>query len=505
MSILKSIASFLLFTLLIQPARAQNRVERWDFIELTYRGSQSGNPFTDVQLQAQFTHPEKTVTVDGFYDGNGVYKIRFMPDRLGRWTFTTKSNARGLNGKKGNFECVAPSPTNHGPVVVANQYHFAYADTSPYVPVGTTCYAWIHQDVKQQEQTLQTLKGSPFNKMRMTVFPKYYAYNRREPALYPYEKNPDGGWDYTRFNPAFFQALDKRINDLRSLNIEADLILFHPYDEGHWGFDRMTTEANHRYLNYLLARVSAYRNVWWSVANEYDLDRNKTMADWEGFFGLIVNKDPYQHLRSIHNGDIDALYDYSKPHITHVSIQHPNLKDAPQWRKFGKPVINDECEYEGDILMPWGNISGRELVHRAWLGYGYGIYVGHGETFDDPSELLWWSHGGELKGESPARLDFLRKIMLETSPRGLTPLTEDSWMWTRFPAGKADGVLMYYFAEHQPSRWWMRHTEEGKEYTVEVIDPWEMTVTPLEGKYKKGQELKLPATPYLALRIREVR
>ena len=34
-----------------------------------------------------------------------------------------------------------------------------------------------------QEQTLETLKKAPFNKIRMCVFPKDYAYNENEPTL----------------------------------------------------------------------------------------------------------------------------------------------------------------------------------------------------------------------------------------------------------------------------------------------------------------------------------
>ncbi len=32
----------------------------------------------------------------------------------------------------------------------------------------------------------------------------------------------------------------------------------------------MTPEQDDRYVRYLAARLGAYRNVWWSLANEYD-------------------------------------------------------------------------------------------------------------------------------------------------------------------------------------------------------------------------------------------
>ena len=76
----------------------------------------------------------------------------------------------------------------------------------------------------------------------MCVFPKNYAFNSNDPHRYPFEGTPPNKWDFTRFDPAFFRHFEKRIAQLRDLGIEADVILFHPYDEGHWGFDRMDAD-----------------------------------------------------------------------------------------------------------------------------------------------------------------------------------------------------------------------------------------------------------------------
>ena len=93
------------------------------------------------------------------------------------------------------------------------------------------------------------------------------------------------------------------------MGIEADLILFHPYDR--WGFADMPKETDLAYLRYAVARLAGFRNVWWSFANEYDLMRNKTMLDWADYFRLVAEEDPAGHLRSIHN--CNGLYDYGKP------------------------------------------------------------------------------------------------------------------------------------------------------------------------------------------------
>ncbi len=302
--------------------------------------------------------------VEGFYDGGGSYKVRFMPDEVGEWSYSTYSNFAGLAGKSGTVTVTPPSSGNHGPVRVKYVTHFGYADGTPYVPVGTTAYAWNHQGDGLEEETLRTLGSSPFNKMRMCVFPKHYTYNTNEPKYYPFPRSSSGENDYTHLDPAFFQHLEKRVADLEKLGIEADLILFHPYDN--WGYSKMPAEVDDRYLHYIVARLAAYRNVWWSMANEYDFMKAKTMTDWDRFFRIVQESDPYSHLRSIHNSG--PMYDHAKAWVTHVSVQSSDMDKALEWiKEYRKPVIYDECKYEGNLSQRWGNLPAPEMVRRFWL------------------------------------------------------------------------------------------------------------------------------------------
>jgi hypothetical protein len=277
--------------------------------ETSLKGPEAGNPFLDVTLSAQFRHEHRTIDVAGFYDGGGVYKLHFMPDAEGEWSYTTQSNYAELDGKTGRFLCIPAASGNHGPVVVRDTYHFGYADGTRYFPFGTTCYAWTHQQDALEEQTLATLSNSPFNKLRMCVFPKWYTYNHGEPKLRPYPRNASSEADLTRFDPEFFRHLEIRVGQLAALRIEADIILFHPYDR--WGYTNLPADVNDRYLRYVVARLAAYRNVWWSLANEWDLVKTKTLADWDRFFHIVQESDPYKHLRSIHHSRI--MYDHTKP------------------------------------------------------------------------------------------------------------------------------------------------------------------------------------------------
>ncbi len=521
------------------------KVEKWDFFELTISDSSVGNPFQDVTLTAVFSQPGLRVQVSGFYDGEDVYKVRFMPDQEGRWSYITHSSVPGLDGLAGEFLCTAPSAGNHGPVRVAN-LGFAYADGTPYIPVGTTCYVWNLQGDALEEQTLKTLESAPFNKMRMCVFPKRYSFNYNEPPNYPFpgEYTPDPDvktrpafqpaepptcWDFNRFNPAYFRRLEKRILDLRERGIEADLIVFHPYDMGAWGFDRLPAEVNDRYLHYLVARLSAFRNLWWSFANEYDLFPERSMEDWDHYMQLVQRADPYDHLRSIHN--CGSFYDHTKPWVTHCSVQNGVIQRVPAWRKmYNKPVVIDECGYEGNIYMSWGDLSPEEMVTRFWLGFTLGGYVGHGETYLNPEEVLWWSKGGQLRGESPARIAFLRQVF-EAAP-ALTPVERPDMETVDLMDGKfrrlfADfgktgdqivaragmgseacgyntekGYYLFYYGTHQPAV--QNFNLLDGDFKVDVIDTWNMTVeTAFE--HASGQTaVPLPGRKYMAVRVQKI-
>jgi hypothetical protein len=129
-----------------------------------------------------------------------------------------------------------PSPGNHGPVGVARQYHFAYTDGKPFYPFGTTCSAWINQGRDTESQTLASLEKAPFNKIRMCVFPKNYANDTNEPERYPFPGSGPDNLDFFRFDPKFFTYLENHIRSLMNIEIEADLIFFHSYDQGKYQY-----------------------------------------------------------------------------------------------------------------------------------------------------------------------------------------------------------------------------------------------------------------------------
>ena len=308
-----------------------------------------------------------------------------MPDTLGEWRYTTTSNASALNRQSGGFICTAPKAGNHGPVSVRYGHHFGYADGTPYFPFGTTCYAWVHQGKPYEEQTLATLRQGPFNKIRMCVFPKSYEYNHNEPEFYLFPRTAAGYARATRWARTIIRDSILRSSLIRTEARRASRVEYRGRPDPvsplrPLGLCRMAPDVDERYVRYIVARFSAYRNVWWSLANEFDLMKAKTTQDFDRLLHLVQQCDPYQHLRSIHYSKV--MYDYASPAVTHASLQSYDFASAPAWLKiWNKPIVYDEVMYEGDLPRRWGNLSGEEMTRRFWLGVVAGCYVTHGETY----------------------------------------------------------------------------------------------------------------------------
>jgi hypothetical protein len=483
-------------------------VEQWGLFEAVAHGPADGNPFVDVQFGARFTLEHRTVEVAGFYDGDGTYKARFSPDSPGRWSYETTSNVKNLAGQTGAFECGGPAEGNRGPVETAHQFHFQYADGAPYFPFGTTCYSYGFIGEPYAAETLKNLKAAGFNKVRMCLLPKLLG--KLQPVAMPFERlggapaqspqssmaNPNYNeskeqFDLSRLNPAYFQHVEQKIQDLLAAGIEADVILFHPYDA--WGFKAMGQEADDRYLRYAVARLAAYRNVWWSIANEYDLVRSKFMTDWDRFFRIVAESDPYSRLRSIHYSRV--MYDYSRPWCTHASLQTYDFeKSAERLAAWNKPIIYDEIQYEGNISRRWGNLSPEEMTYRFWRAIVYGVYATHGETYMTTDGSPVWSDAGELHGTSPARITFLRKLLESAGTTGLMAAENPYYL----NAGNPSGPILYYFDYHCVGEYEFPLPENVK-FAAAMIDPWEMTKSALPGTFSGKSKITLSGKPYMAV------
>lgn len=444
---------------------------KYEMTELTWHAPAPEGSDVDVDLRASFTKDGRTVTVSGFYRGDDTYSVRFLPEEAGDYSYTVS----GVVSESGTLSVAEAKIGSHG-MVRAKGTHFQYEDGTWFYPFGTTVYALLHQQGSLIDQTMKTLSASPFNKVRLCVFPKHYEYNHNDPEFYAFNKYKDAHhdksmkhiWDTNHPCFAFWDRIEARLRELGDMGIQADLILFHPYDC--WGFSQLTREEALTYLDYAVRRLSAFPNLWWSLANEYDL-MSYTMDDWNAIAHFIHTHDPYGHLLSNHQ--IVKPWDFANEATSHICLQLPVVDEVRDFiLKYKKPMMIDECRYEGNLPQGWGNLSGFEMVNRFWKVVTQGGYCTHGEVFlqktdgyrgasadaaapaggknssanekplgqtmagkadasfgdtplapdnasDHDDEVLWWAKGGVLHGESPARIGFLKKIV-ESLPGPLT-------------------------------------------------------------------------------------
>ncbi len=87
----------------------EDKVEIFEVIEFIFDGPVINNP---IETKAYFTMIVDKQNFDGFYDGEGKYKIRFMPKEVKEWSYEIKSDIEELNGQKGQFVSVPEDRKN---------------------------------------------------------------------------------------------------------------------------------------------------------------------------------------------------------------------------------------------------------------------------------------------------------------------------------------------------------------------------------------------------------
>lgn len=104
------------------------------------------DPFTDVSLDLILTHGRCSCTVPGFWDGQNIFRVRFVCPSPGEWYFRTVCSDAGnadLHGIEGIIDCTAYSGSleiyRRGFITAGfGKKYFTYADGTPFFYLGDT-------------------------------------------------------------------------------------------------------------------------------------------------------------------------------------------------------------------------------------------------------------------------------------------------------------------------------------------------------------------------------
>ena len=359
------------------------------------------NPF-DVAFGASVVSPSTSVyDVDGYHDGDGIWKLRVAPWEEGTWSLVTHSDEPALDGVELLFECAPEThPQVHGGLCVdARQpHHFVWEDGESYFLLGYECdWLWaldltstgtVDAGIPTIERLLDRLAGHGYNHVLLNAYAHDCGWQEGATGPDDYGPPPLYAWggtndapDHSRFNLAYWRHYDRVIDALMRRGMVAHVMIKVYNKMVNW--PALGSPDDDRYFRWLIARYAAFPNVVWDFSKEsnnepdlaYKLDRMR----------LIRRHDPYRRLLTTHDdeavydtGAYDAVLDFhSDQHHQDWHAETLRKRALSRW-----PVVNVELGYEHGPGGPSDRTYGvtqspEEQCRRAWevcMAGGYAAY-----------------------------------------------------------------------------------------------------------------------------------
>jgi hypothetical protein len=356
-------------------ARQPSSVGANQVIELTFDSAKVyADPFNKVELDAIVTTPGgKQLRVPGFWDGGKKWRVRFASGEAGVHRYRTECSDpanRSLDGLSGTFKVKPYSGQNafyrHGPVRVASdKRHFEHVDGTPFLWLADTWWMGLCDRLHWPDEFAaltadRVAKGFNVVQIVAGLYPDMPAFDKRgaNEAGFPWTR------DYSRINPEYFEAADRRIAWLAEEGIAPCIV-------GAWGYHLpwLGVERMKKHWRYLVARYGAYP-AFWCIAGEglmpYYLSTHKTedrafqRKGWTEVAAYLRQIDPFHHPISIHPTDMarTQLEDPALLDFDMLQTGHSDRKSIPNTITLVRrsraaapamPTINAEVCYEGSL------------------------------------------------------------------------------------------------------------------------------------------------------------
>ena len=138
-------------------AQSQN-IPKWSVHEIKLNTSGNyENSYIEASVTAEFIGPDGVQkAVNGFWNSDDEFIIRFTPTALGKWTYKTSSSDAGMDGKTGVINCVASLEGSHGFLRrdADHPYHFVFDDGTRYFMFGNTYYGLMGRKTDEWKETI---------------------------------------------------------------------------------------------------------------------------------------------------------------------------------------------------------------------------------------------------------------------------------------------------------------------------------------------------------------
>lgn len=372
----------LLFLCLITINMTQAATPQWTIFETQLTSvKQYDNPVQEIKVDVTFTAPDGTTrTFKGFWNGRDEWRVRFSPDQIGTWKYTTTctdvSNT-GLHNQSGSFECTAYSGDNplyqRGELRLSdNKRYIEYNDGTPYFFMGDTVWcgpAFAKMDdwnVFLQDRVEKNFNAIQFVTAQWRMFDKDRDGNRTFT-----------GHDAIEINPNYFQRLDAYVDEINNAGLFAvPVVLWAIRGDANPGFS-LPVDQRIVLAEYIIARYGAHQ-VLWFLGGDGNYS-GELAEDWHKIGRAVLSKDQHRlttmHVRGeswvgdeFRNEPWFDFLTYQSGHgdsdKTFNFIHHG--PPANDWEKEPTlPIINTEPNYEGHNGYKNRKVHNDHSVRRA--------------------------------------------------------------------------------------------------------------------------------------------
>ena len=355
---------------------------KWTRFEQSFKSSLPyANPVQQATLQVTFISPSgKTNQVYGFWDGGKTWKVRFVPDEVGRWSFQTVCSDplnRGLHNQKGGLVCTAAikgsSFHQHGPVRISMDHrHFEYADGTPFFWLADTTWEGIHAAGPKDFADYAAIRISQKFSVVQWSLP-HGDPDRNQPAW--------TGTERINIHPEFFQRLETRLNTLGSAGL---LSAIAPLIELNTGSGKSASQLPDDQAALLLRYVVARWNadpVAWLLIFEGD-GRGITANRWKKVGQSVFGSCSHAPVL-LYTADTPWLLNEFRDQLWVDAFCYQTLtdtsEDAAKWAT------------SGPLSTEWRNEPARPII--AFTPAENGVIEGANTRFsaDDVRRAAWWS------------------------------------------------------------------------------------------------------------------
>jgi hypothetical protein len=375
------------FTLPAAPAERANLIPKWGRFEQSFKSSTDyRNPVQEVEVRVVFTSPQgNSSIVDAFWDGENTWRVRFSPNELGTWVYSTACsdpNNSGLRNQTGSFVCTAPRNQTvfekHGPVRLSfNRRYLMHDDATPFFWLADT--AWNGALLSTPEEWasyIQERKRQKFTTVQWvaTQFRAAPEGNRAHQLAFT-------GSNSIAVNPQFFRAMDAKVDALDQAGLLSAPVLLWAVGSGanpnvNPGYALPDDQAI-LLARYMVARWGA-NNVVWILGGDGDY-RGEKAERWK-HIGREVFKEPGHAPVTLHPGGMQWVGDLFANEewydIVGYQSGHGDSEETLRWifegpaatewnRHPAHPFINLEPPYENHLAYESGKPHTPESVRRA--------------------------------------------------------------------------------------------------------------------------------------------